>query len=373
MFKMKPAFFIPILAVWVLMIVYTITRGSQAFAQIPTLRWTYIGVLVLGFVSFFVGMFLDRFLPHAVAKPESFLGYSFLIFSAYLFFAFLLVDVVRIANHFFHFTPNFEKLRFWASLIVVSLVTIMMIIGHIKFNHPQVVHLNIESSKPLQNKLLKIVAVSDIHIGTSIDKSRLAKYVTLINAQQPDLVLIAGDLIDRAIKPVIDQDMDEELRQIVAPLGVYAVYGNHEYYGEDKNKTADFYKRSNITVLHDSVALIRDEIYVIGRVDRTDSKRASLESFIEDLDGINPRILLDHQPYNLQDAENNRIDLQFSGHTHNGQMFPGNLIVKKIFEQGYGYLKKGDTHYYVSSGLGLWGPQYRIGTQSELVVVDFKY
>lgn len=370
---MKLAFIIPMLAIWLLMIVYTVTRGSQAFTQVPAIRWTYVCILILGFISFFIGMLLDKSLPHALAKPVSFLGYSVLIFSAYMFFAFLFVDIIRVANHFFHFTPNIEKFRFWASLIAVSLVTVTMIIGHIRFNHPQVVHLNVESSKPLQNKSLKIVAVSDVHIGTSIDKSRLAKYVALINAQQPDLVLLAGDLVDRAIKPVIDQRMDEELRQIVAPLGVYAIYGNHEHYGEDKVKTADFYRKSNITVLHDSTALVRDEIYIVGRKDRTDSNRAPLETYTAVLDSVKPRILLDHQPYNLQDAENNLIDLQLSGHTHNGQMYPGNLIVKKIFEQGYGYLKKGDTHYYVSSGLGLWGPQYRIGTQSELVVIDFKY
>ena len=101
--------------------------------------------------------------------------------------------------------------------------------------------------------------------------------------------------------------------------------------------------------------------------------RKNLSDIVKGLDANKPRILIDHQPFHLEEAEQNGIDFQFSGHTHNGQFFPANLVVKRMYELGYGYLKKGSTHYYVSSGLGIWGPEYRIGTQSEVVVVNMSY
>ncbi|MFZ4725789.1 MAG: metallophosphoesterase, partial [Paludibacter sp.] len=113
--------------------------------------------------------------------------------------------------------------------------------------------------------------------------------------------------------------------------------------------------------------------YIVGRDDKSNLNRKKLSEIVTGLDKKLPFILMDHQPYHLEEAEQNDIDFQISGHTHNGQFFPGNLFVKKMYELGYGYLKKGNTHYYVSSGLGLWGPQYRIGTESELVVINLKY
>jgi len=124
--------------------------------------------------------------------------------------------------------------------------------------------------------------------------------------------------------------------------------------------------------LRDSVCLVDSSFYLIGRDDRTNTKRKSLKELVTGLNVNLPRILMDHQPYHLDEAEKNNIDFQISGHTHNGQFFPGNLFVKKIYELGYGYLKKGNSHFYVSSGLGIWGPQYRIGTESELVVIHLK-
>ncbi len=248
-----------------------------------------------------------------------------------------------------------------------------MVIGNIKFNNPQVKTIEICSTKPSQEKELKIVAASDLHLGISIDKKRLKKYVDMINAQNPDIVLFAGDLVDRSIKPVLAQKMDEDLRNIQSKYGVFGVFGNHEYFGEGVSAISDFYERSNITLLRDSFVLLNNELYIIGRNDKISPERKSLSAFTSQLDRTKPMILLDHQPSTLHEAEESGIDFQFSGHTHKGQFFPGNLIVKKIFEKGYGYLKKGDTHYYISSGLGIWGPQYRIGSESELVVVNFRY
>lgn len=371
--KMKYLFFIVILLLWLLLVAYTFIRGNQAFLSVPAVRWVYLALMTISFLSFFAGFFLNEFLSPILGKTISFIGYSFLILSIYLFFSFLMIDIVRLLNHFLHFIPDEAKFRTWSGIFIFGAIIGVMIIGNVRFNNPKVVNIDIQSSRPTQNKEVKIVALSDIHLGTSIDKKRLKKYVDLVNSQHPDMVLIGGDLIDRSLKPVIAQKMDEELRQLRAPFGVFAVEGNHEHFGEGGKAVTDFFEQSNITLIQDSTILINDEFYLVGREDHINSKRLSISQILNSTDPSKPRILLDHQPYNLSEAEQNQIDFQFSGHTHKGQFFPINLVVNMIFEQGYGYLQKGNTHYYISSGLGIWGPQYRIGSQSEVVVVKFRY
>ena len=173
--------------------------------------------------------------------------------------------------------------------------------------------------------------------------------------------------------PVVLQNMDEELRSIKSKLGVYSINGNHEHYAEKMDATSEFLKSAGVKFLRDESILVDSSFYIIGRDDKSNHKRKKLSEIVSNLDTKYPRILLDHQPFHLEQAEQNNIDLQISGHTHNGQFFPGNLFVKNMFELSYGYLKKGNTNYYVTSGLGLWGPQYRIGTQSEIVVINLKY
>ena len=371
--KMKYLFFIVILLLWLLLVAYTFIRGNQAFLSVPAVRWVYLALMTISFLSFFAGFFLNEFLSPILGKSISFIGYSFLILSIYLFFSFLMIDIVRLLNHFLHFIPDEAKFRTWSGIFIFGAIIGVMIIGNVRFNNPKVVNIDIQSSRPTQNKEVKIVALSDIHLGTSIDKKLLKKYVDLVNSQHPDMVLIGGDLIDRSLKPVIAQKMDEELRQLRAPFGVFAVEGNHEHFGEGGKAVTDFFEQSNITLIQDSTILINDEFYLVGREDHINSKRLSISQILNSTDPSKPRILLDHQPYNLSEAEQNDIDFQFSGHTHKGQFFPINLVVNMIFEQGYGYLQKGNTHYYISSGLGIWGPQYRIGSQSEVVVVKFRY
>jgi predicted MPP superfamily phosphohydrolase len=217
-----------------------------------------------------------------------------------------------------------------------------------------------------------VVAFSDVHLGLTVDKNRLSGYVKLINEQKPDIVLISGDVVDNNPRLLNEKRMYEELNQIEAPLGIYACLGNHEYLGGIEG-SLDFYSGTKIHLLVDSVVQVDSSFWVIGRDDRTNAKRKLLPELVERTDTTQPLILLDHQPYNLDQAEKNGIDLQISGHTHNGQIWPLNLLVNKIYELGYGFKQKGNTFVYTSSGLALWGPPFRIGTQSELVVFNLRF
>lgn len=371
---MKIGFIIIALALLFSINGYVVVRGWQSLPAASALRPIFMISMLVMFLSLFGGMIFGNAMTPIIAKTVSFIGFTFIIIFIYLFLSFLLVDIVRIVNHFTHFAPaGMASFRLWVMIVTLGITGLALIVGNYKFNHPQIVSLNLRSEKPTQNKQLKIVAASDIHLGISIDKKLLKKYVKLINDQHPDIVLLVGDVSDRSIIPVINQQMDEEFRTIKAPLGVYAINGNHEHYAETPSATADYLKKAGIIVLRDQVLLIENSFYLVGRDDRSNLNRRPLKEIIKGLDVSKPKILLDHQPFHLEEAQQNDIDLQISGHTHNGQFFPGNLMVKWMYELSYGYLKKGKTHYYVSSGLGLWGPQYRIGTQSELVVINLKY
>lgn len=371
---MKYAFFSFVFIFLLSLLSYVLTRGWQALQPSTNAKIIYIVVSVILFLSMFGSMIFGNYLHPLFAKIISFAGLSYFILMIYLMFSFLLVDIVRISNYFFHFAPaGLVTFRFWAMIASLFIILSVMAVGNYQFNHPKLVHLDVESEKASQNKQINIVAVSDIHLGISIDKNRLKKYISLINAQNPDIVLIAGDFSDRGIKPLIDQKMNEEFRQIKAPLGVFAITGNHDFYAETLHAATDFMRSAGIKVLQDSTFLVNNEFYIVGRDDKTNTNRKPLNDIMIRTDRTKPIILLDHQPYHLEEAEQNSVDLQISGHTHNGQFFPGSWFVKRIFENGYGYMKKGKTHYYVSSGLGLWGPQYRIGTQSEIVDITFRY
>ncbi|MGC3977305.1 MAG: metallophosphoesterase [Paludibacteraceae bacterium] len=371
---MRYTFFIFILLVFIGMLSYVLIRGGQALSLSGIWKNVFIISSVVLFLSFFAGMIFGAQMPALLGKNITFWGNSFLVVLIYLVFAFLATDVILLSNKLFHFIKtDVIAFRFWTMMAGLLVILVVMVIGNYKFNHPQTVHLNIISEKPHQQRKVKIVAVSDVHLGVSIDKQRLKQYVELINAQQPDMVLIGGDLIDRSIKPVVTQKMEEELKSIHAPMGIYAVFGNHEHFSESKKLVKEFYQKAGVHLLTDSVVLVNNQFYVAGRDDKINPARKTLKDILNNIDTKKPVLLLDHQPSSLPEAEQNSVDLQFSGHTHNGQFFPGRWFVKQMFELGYGYKKKGNTHYYVSSGLGLWGPEYRIGTQSELVVIDFKY
>ncbi|HOH55713.1 MAG TPA: metallophosphoesterase [Paludibacteraceae bacterium] len=371
---MKYGFFVVVFSIFAALFGYVGLRGWQSLALYPSARPVYLIVYLLLFACSMVGLIFGDSMPLPLSKIITFTGYSFLLVVAYLFLCFLLVDAVRLVNYLFHFAPGgMTTFRFWSMMSGLLIISVAMIIGNYKFNHPKIVHLELQSNKPLQKKEMKIVAASDIHLGNDIDKNYLKKYVRLINDQQPDIILLAGDICDRSLKPLIHQKMNEELENLKAPLGVYAIPGNHEYYTENFQKTLQFYESSGIKVLTDSVLLVNDSFYLAGRKDRMDKNRKKLSTLLSTFAADKPVILLDHQPSALNEAVQNNVDLQLSGHTHEGQVFPANLIVEWVFEAGYGYYKKGKTHLYVSSGLGLWGPPYRIGTQSEIVVVNFKY
>jgi len=267
------------------------------------------------------------------------------------------------------FTPDAKLNTLLMSVIGVAAIIIG---GAINARTPRIKNLNLtipKNSHPL--KSLNIVAASDIHLGTIICKARLERIVEKINSLDADIVLLPGDVVDEDIGPVIKQNLGETLRKIKSKHGVIAITGNHEYIG-GVNAACQYLVEHGITMLRDDVVRIADSFYVVGREDVSYNRgrqrqRKPLNELMNGIDKSLPIILMDHQPFRLHEAEENGVDLQLSGHTHHGQMFPFNYITKRIFEVSWGYKKKGNTHIYVSCGVGSWGPPVRVGNTPEIM------
>ena len=179
------------------------------------------------------------------------------------------------------------------------------------------------------------------------------------------------------IKPVLRDNVGEALLELNAKYGVYAITGNHEYIG-GVSDAVEYLNKHNIHMIRDTYVKIDNSFYVVGREDRdskrfADYSRKPLNEILEGIDKSLPVIMIDHQPFQLNEAMENGIDLQLSGHTHNGQLWPVNYIVGMIYELPWGYKLKGKTHYYVSCGVGGWGPPVRIGSRPEIIKITLNF
>ena len=317
-------------------------------------------------VGCFLLMFLNlgrRFdgLPLPVATACYEVGTSSLMVMLYVALLFLLLDLGRLL----HLVP-----RSWlyanglsAAAIVAVLVGIFLY-GNTHYNNKVRVPLRISSSKPLPRDY-KVVMMSDLHIGYHNPRRELARWVDIVNAEQPDFILIAGDIIDGSMRPILEEDMAAEFRRFSAP--VYACLGNHEYYAGSP-EARQFYRDAGIRLLIDDCAVVDSCIAVIGRDDRSNMRRKPIADLMRDTPGSLFTIVLDHQPYHLDRVEQAGVDFQLSGHTHRGQVWPISWITDALYECSWGSHRRGQTQYYVSSGMGIWGGKFRIGTQSEYVV-----
>ena len=210
-------------------------------------------------------------------------------------------------------------------------------------------------------KNLSFVFLSDIHIGSNSPKI-LKKIIPLINQQNPRFVLIGGDLIDSSSFKI--QDLDE-MKKINAPI--YFVTGNHEYYIEDSQKHLNDFKNQNIKIL-DNESVLVEQINIIGLSDNQ-KKENKINKFEQLFDSDYFNLLLVHQP-SIWNSLKEKANLTLSGHTHNGQIFPFNLIVKIQFPQIYGVYSHLKNYLYVSSGAATWGPKIRIGSKNEILNIE---
>ncbi len=297
-------------------------------------------------------------------------------FFLYLFLFVLITDLLLLINLVLRLVPR-DKIRSIllhgrALLIMVCFSLTVVIAGIINFNSIRIseYQVNIKAGSSDLNRL-RIAFVSDFHLQDRTPLWFVEKFVKKIGTIHPDLMLYGGDIVegDREDKPL--EKFETLLSSIKAKYGTYGVLGNHEHYA--RQDTGSFFNRSGITILRDSVAFFNSSFILAGRNDSHSNSRKSVDQLMESISDSLPVILIDHRPTQIDQVSKTHVDIQLSGHTHNGQLFPINMITKKVYELSWGHRKIGNTHFFVSSGIRLWGPPVRTTGKSEIMVINITF
>lgn len=374
--------FMAIPAAYLLGNIYIMARGWQGLnALLPLLHCSRgaaicikvtFALLMAGIaISLFIALLgRNAELPQWLLGGMYNIGSIWLVFTLYMVLALLAVDILKI--FVWH-----QPLKEYGFAVAFLFTAVLLIYGYGNYRNPKIEEVTIDLSKDDSSgkREVKIVAASDVHLGFATRKKHLQRYVEKINSLTPDIILIGGDLIDNSIKPVEQQRMQEELGMLKAPGGIFMVPGNHEYISDMADVEA-FLQKTPIVLLRDSVVMHPCGVAIAGRDDRSNRHRLPVENLLKKIEGeagTCPVILLDHQPYEVAHKDSLGVDVQFSGHTHRGQVWPMSLLVNSMYEQSHGYRKWNNSHVIVSSGLSLWGPPFRIGTNSDLWVINLKY
>lgn len=373
-------FFTVVFAIYSLANIYIYSKGYGAVQGFQRNKLLYFSVFLLLSSLFIAGKILESRHSSIFADVLNIIGGFWLAFMLYGFLFLFLSDIISILLRLVGILngSNIITYKKWAYAGTIAISFLLIAGGFINALLPKVTEYNINIDKPAGDiKELRIAAVSDIHLGSVIRKRSMKKLSEMLKKAEPDVVFLLGDIVDGEIGPVLRGDL---LKYFTCPHcrgGMYAITGNHEFIGGGA-RTIPYIESKGIRVLKDEVVTLDGGIQIAGRLDRDSRRffgkdRMQLNGLLADADRTRPLILLDHQPYNLDETVSSGVDLQLSGHTHNGQMWPLNLITSRLYELSYGYRKKGNTHFIVSSGFGLWGPRVRSGSRPEVLLIKVRF
>lgn len=335
----------------------------------------YAGIYIFLAVSVIIG-YLP--LPSGIKGIMSWIGAYWIGIYIYLLLLFLVADLVIFLGHRVKVipSPTPQTIRFYASLIVILLTTALVSYGVYNANQIKYVSYDVQTKETTLATDMKIVLISDLHLGAVNSEKHLESIVQGVNNLKPDIVCVAGDVFNDDYNAIRNPDVAINLlKRITATYGVYACLGNHDG-GNTFDEMVSFLEKSNIKLLNDEYVIIDERLILFGRVDPTPIggfeglKRKDITETIASLDTNMPVVVMDHNPSNIEQY-GKEVDLIISGHTHKGQMFPGNLITNAIFVVDYGhYQKDADSpHVIVSSGVGTWAMPMRVGTNSVIVSI----
>jgi predicted MPP superfamily phosphohydrolase len=309
----------------------------------------------------------------------------------YLFMIILVLDGVRLVLWLVNRVPPSPFFSAAGLVIALILTVLTMIYGAFHARDIRPAYYEITLNKGHFGHLgqkLRVALISDMHIGTTVDRKWVAKIVDIVNKTEPDIICMAGDIFDNDLGSIRDlEGVAEELRRLRTSLGVYACQGNHDVdrfslrEGATTDRIHEFLEKAGVIFLQDEVLLVADRFYLAGRRDARPiggrQERKTAADLVAGLDKSRPLIFLDHQPIDFSGEEETGVDLILSGHTHRGQFFPGNiataLIYKKAGSVHYGLWQGRSAQAVVSSGAGVWGPPIRLGTQSEVAVLNISF
>ncbi len=353
--------------------IYVFLRVGQLFIE-RRFRFRY-------FIIYFL---LASVYPAAIMFPEdgqvstalNFISGYLLPFYLYLFLALLLFDLFLLFNRIFKIIP---RVKLWSSkfrktgLASIILLSAGIVAGGIiNFNTVRTSEYRIDvPARSSGLKHLRIAFVADFHLTESTNIHFVKKFADKIGEINPDLMVYGGDIVEGDRDDEITTESGNILSRIHPKYGVFAVLGNHEYYsGQDKGS---FFEKAGMKVLCDTVIIIDNSFSLAGRYDSHFRERKSVVSLLKAATDSLPLILADHRPTEIDQVSSTLADVQLSGHTHDGQLFPINLITRSVYRLSWGHMKLGNTHFFVTSGIRLWGPPVRTAGKSEIMVIDITF
>lgn len=362
--------------------------------QSAVFRAVFIIFYILIASSLLTGFLINK--PEFLHRILKNTGNYFLGTFLYIILVIVVVDLVRlILKYVFHARfLEFRSTFVITGFVCMALIILISVYGILHVGTIKVTPYEVTVNKKVKDMdSLKIILLADTHFGYSINCRHAQKMVEKINAQDPDIVCIAGDIFDNDYDAISDPEgVCNALKSIKSRYGVYACWGNHDLdepilagftFGGKKKDQADprmeqLLRDANIHLLTDEAELIDDKFYVVGRNDssrthKLGGQRLSPAQLTKDLDLDKPIIFIDHQPKQLQETADAGADLDLCGHTHDGQIFPGNLFIHLFWENSFGYLKKDKMHNIVTSGVGVWGPDMRVGTNCEICPITVHF
>ena len=328
-------------------------------------KWLYAAALVFLASSFILGRFVGSVPAISILGSYWLAAFSLLL---------MLLPIVHLGLWLLRLTSlSRHRAQKWAGSVTLAVLSSLLAFGTFNAYSPVVRSYEIGIDKPADGlRELNVVMAADMHFGLLSGKAHAKRMVEEINALKPDLVLYPGDIIDDNLDVYLDKGIGEILSGVQATYGVYASLGNHDKYKGRMEELIAALEQSGMDVLYDETRPVAG-MTLIGRKDKTESDRAALEALMAEIPRDRPIVLLDHQPYGLDIAAGNGVDLMVSGHTHRGQIAPAHLITKALYENDWGHVQKGDFHSVVTSGYGFWGPPIRLGSRSELVQINLSF
>lgn len=257
-------------------------------------------------------------------------------------------------------------LRMIAPVLFVGIMSLSVYNAYM----PVVKHVSIQINKPLAQPV-RIGMAADTHLGVMVGARQLDKLADIFQKEQVDMIFLAGDIMDDNTVVYEAENMQPHLAKLRAPLGVYATLGNHDLFGAE-HEIRQAIEEAGIKVLHDDVLKVDNRFWLVGRPDQMEKNRAQTSDLLKQVNTSEPVFLIDHRPDDVVAHSQLPIDLQVSGHVHNGQVFPLNFLVRALNRVHYGYEQIGDGHFVVTSGFGFWGVPFRLGSQAEAWIIDVK-
>ena len=360
--------------------------------DILMLSFTICALIYLG-VRFTCFRFLNHLFKHKLVKIAVgvvlfslffailfyFLGFMNAVIGLfYLFCIWIVCDVV------FWGIQKFCKYSFqsyFAGGAALILSALYLLVGWYQAHYVSETFYSLHSDK--LSSPLRIIQFADAHIGTTFSGAELAKYVQQMQKHHPDMVLIVGDFVDNDTSRQNFLDALDALSSLKTTYGIFFVLGNHDissngeaFRGFSNQELMNEIKKRGIFVLQDEAILIDDKFYLIGRKDAYENRRGrdrkSISSLLQNLDKSKYMIVMDHQPNDYANEQAAGIDLVVSGHTHGGQLFPFNYVSlwAGLNDKIYGYERRGQTDFVVTSGISDWRVKFKTGCKSEFVVID---